>query len=244
MTDSIRLLVYGHQGAAQFQMVAGSTAGLRAGQEEKLRSLAAGAAGDAARSHFPAGRAARIGPAECYAVAIPTGVREAMSGRGGLGVSFVILSRGMGRTEPEVLVQMLAGMELALSAALATTSVDIRQGAEVLAQRLQGDEATATGQALTSHIEDTERILDAVARERRPMFRRHIPAGATFNMSPTRVEFCLLATLIRGLRSTRGAQQGLILRLGQPVPPLSAMRAHQFLYNLVVFSQDAPPEPR
>ena len=233
MTGAIRLLVYGHQGTAQFQMIAGSAAGLH---EDGVRALASEAANDAARLSLPAGRAARVGPAHCYAVAIPTGAREQLSGRGGLAVSFAVVSRG---ARPEVVVQALAGMELALCTALQIGSVDLRQGAEVLAHRLQSDEATAAAQALTAHTEGAERILDSAARQRRPLLRDYTPPGATFNVSPGRIEYSLLTMLVEGLRSARRAQQGLILRLGRPAPPLSSMRAHQFLYDLVVFSQDA-----
>jgi hypothetical protein len=243
VTGGIRLVIYGYRGPAQFQIVAGSMAGLRGRHEKHLRRLASEAATDAARFQLPAGRADRVGTAECYAVAIPTAEREEMSGRPGLAVSFVILSWGIVRSEPDLVVQALAGMELALATALPVGSVDIRRGAEVLTQCLQSDDAEAASQALTRHTEGAERILDAIARQRRPLLRSHVPAGVTFNVNTARIEYCLLATLVEGLRSARRAQQGLILRLGRPAPLLSSMRAHQFLYDMVVFSQDAPAGP-
>src|SRR4051812_30238008 len=90
----LRILVYAYGGSAQFQSLSSPTHARRPPRRsDKVRAVAVAAAIDAGATAFPTGRAARIGSVECFAVAIPTAVTESISGRSGLSVSVVILSK-------------------------------------------------------------------------------------------------------------------------------------------------------
>ncbi|MEV0900991.1 hypothetical protein [Actinoplanes sp. NPDC049802] len=228
-------LVYAFSGAAQFQIVAGETAGIDPDLLEQTRAAAAAAAADATATRFPAGRSGRRGRLSWFAVAVPTSAVEAMSGRDGLAVSFVIISRGLRLPPTDFFRDALAALETGLRRAVPGTR-GLRDGSQLLASALQrGDGGDAVAGALAAYTGQVTHLLDAMAGT-------HRAAGLDGEV-PTRADplpYEVLATLVEGTRTARRAQQCLVAYLGDPVPFRATARAHRLAGDLVVLSQDVP----
>jgi len=224
---AVRTLIYGFRGAAQFQIVAGDTFGLKPDWVERARSVAAGAAADAATTGFPAGRSSRRGSVTCSVLALPTTAPETLSGRHGLAISFVIIRKGRRHAPTDALLHVLAALEISVLRALPAAD-DLRTGAQELGWALQREDGgAAVVDMLAALVDNANRVLDAVAGAGR----------SPRSVAPT-LPFEVLATLAAGARSTRNDQQCLVVRLGDPAPVMSRARAHHFLHDLVVVSQD------
>ncbi|WP_416906287.1 hypothetical protein [Micromonospora echinospora] len=156
-------LLYGFSGAAQFQIVAGDTTGTDPGLLAETRAAAAAAADDATATRFPAGRSGRRGRLSWFAVAVPTSAVEALSGRDGLAVSFVIVSRSLRLPPTDFFRDVLAALETGLRRAVPGAR-GLRDGTQLLASALQRDDGgDAVAGALAAYTDQVNHLLNAVA---------------------------------------------------------------------------------
>ncbi|WP_416900944.1 hypothetical protein [Micromonospora echinospora] len=228
-------LLYGFSGAAQFQIVAGDTTGTDPGLLAETRAAAAAAADDATATRFPAGRSGRRGRLSWFAVAVPTSAVEALSGRDGLAVSFVIVSRSLRLPPTDFFRDVLAALETGLRRAVPGAR-GLRDGTQLLASALQRDDGgDAVAGALAAYTDQVNHLLNAVAGT-------HRVAGPD-GEGGTRADplpYEVLATLVEGTRTARRAQRCLVAYLGDPVPVQATARAHRLAGDLVILSQDVP----
>lgn len=234
----LNALVFAYQGAAQFQLVAGGSAGVSVKVASQIRATAAAAAEDAADRGLPAGRARRIGLAECFAIAIPSIVRESMSGRDGLAVSIAFLSRGFPRANAAFLLQALCSVELSLSNSVSATPVPLVESADLLTASLQSGDDLPVAARLARHLTYAEQLLSATARVPQRSGRLTIQE-ATSLARHDQLPYRMLATLTAGLRASSKSQQVSAVRIGLEAPPRAKLTACQFLHDLVIVAHEA-----